>query len=76
MVLSMTRESTIKPLLRMSHNSYLLPIGSVRNLAYNIAPKRASVSQIPATSRSDVPPPGKNWSRAFSNAAQSLNLCE
>lgn len=52
-------------LLRMSRNGYPLPVKFARNLAYFIMLQHASIFQIPATDRSDVHPPGKNWPQAF-----------
>ena len=51
--------------LRMSRNGYPLHVKYARNLAYVIMLQRASIFQIPATDRSDVHPPGKNWPQAF-----------
>jgi predicted nucleic acid-binding Zn-ribbon protein len=55
----------VSSLLGMMRNGYLFSAKFIRNLAYDMALQRPSVSQIPATDRSNVLSPEKNYPQAF-----------
>jgi hypothetical protein len=57
-------KALVKYLLRMSKNSFPIPVKYLPLLAFVIACQRSSVFQAPASDVT-IKPPGKNWPRAF-----------